>query len=202
MQTRATFHEIIGSSFGGMCGCLVGYPLDTVKVRMQTLARDPTNSITAFRCAKLILREEGMASFFKGITAPILGAVPVNVSYFMGYYWGKQLFWKENTLKDNDLKRMAAAAGFSGFAVAPVYSVVDRLKCILQVQRAKSIIPGKIFRGPFDLFLYMYRNWGLYGCSRGFWVTILRDVPGSVFYFGTYDWVKGKLAKKGNNRFL
>jgi len=67
---------------------------------------------------------------------------------------------------------------------------------MLQVQRATSIIPGIQFKGPKELFLYMYKNWGLYSCCRGFGATLLRDVPGSMFYFVTYDWVKGKFSKK------
>uniref|UniRef100_A0A6B2LCF2 Mitochondrial carrier protein n=1 Tax=Arcella intermedia TaxID=1963864 RepID=A0A6B2LCF2_9EUKA len=185
--------EIIASSLGGMCGCFVGYPLDTLKVRLQT--RSSPHS--ALWYATEMLKKEGPLSFYRGLSAPLVGAVPINASYFLGYYWGKRLFWNPDTIKNNDFARIALASAVAGMFVAPVYSVVDRMKCIMQVQRVHSIFPNMEFKSAYELLRYMYGEYGWYCCCRGFWATIMRDVPGSVFYFGTYDWVKGKLSKDG-----
>ena len=48
-------------TFPGMAGILVGYPLDTVKVRIQT--QDPTNLKYrgTFQCLSSIIKDEGVS---------------------------------------------------------------------------------------------------------------------------------------------
>ena len=57
--------EWTGDAFGGLIagilGTVIGYPLDTVKTRMQTSSREGM-ALTA----RSIAQSEGMAGFYKG----------------------------------------------------------------------------------------------------------------------------------------
>jgi hypothetical protein len=61
----------------------VGHPLDTVKVRLQAGLYKST-----FHCVSTTLKNEGIRGFFKGLTAPLVGNVPINAILFAGYEHG------------------------------------------------------------------------------------------------------------------
>jgi solute carrier family 25 carnitine/acylcarnitine transporter 20/29 len=44
---------------------------------------------------------------------------------------------------------------------------------------------------------HLYKAGGVASIYRGTFATLLRDVPGSVAYFGVYEYVKAKLTKPG-----
>jgi len=87
---------------------------------------------------------------------------------------------------------MAMAGTVAGFSVAWLYSPVERLKCILQVQRAKGFIPNMTFKGPTSLAVYIVKNWGITSLFRGYTATLSRDLLGGCVYFPVYEMLKVK----------
>jgi hypothetical protein len=59
--------DIGAGSVGGAVGCVVGHPLDTVKVRMQRYAQS-----SMIQCTKLTYAGEGIMGFYKGILPPLV----------------------------------------------------------------------------------------------------------------------------------
>jgi solute carrier family 25 carnitine/acylcarnitine transporter 20/29 len=57
-----------------MIGQFVGHPLDTVRVRMQL----ETKKISARHCIIETIKNEGALGLYKGVTQPLIGAVPIN----------------------------------------------------------------------------------------------------------------------------
>ena len=53
-----------------MAQTVVGHPLDTIKVRLQTQTHPPQYS-GALDCARQMLRNEGVLSFGKGMLSPL-----------------------------------------------------------------------------------------------------------------------------------
>ena len=53
--------NLVAGGFGGLCSLVVGYPFDTVKVRMQT----STCYKNAFECFRKIVIHEGALSLFR-----------------------------------------------------------------------------------------------------------------------------------------
>ncbi|KAI8609707.1 mitochondrial carrier domain-containing protein, partial [Chytriomyces sp. MP71] len=63
----------IAGGCGGVFNVIVGYPFDTVKVRLQT-----SSEYRGFAdCVKTMIRTEGLRGFYRGINAPLLGVVPM-----------------------------------------------------------------------------------------------------------------------------
>jgi solute carrier family 25 carnitine/acylcarnitine transporter 20/29 len=57
-----------------MTGGFIGHPMDTVKIRMQLEQR----KITARQCIIETIKKEGTLGLYKGVTQPMIGAVPIN----------------------------------------------------------------------------------------------------------------------------
>lgn len=67
---------------------------------------------------------------------------------------------------------------------------------LLQTQKPGT--DGKLpFRGPVDVARHLLREGGIRSLYRGTVATLVRDVPGSVAYFGMYEYLKKKLNKPG-----
>ena len=71
MTDFAAVKDFVAGAFSGAMGCLVGQPMDTVKVRMQTLTGLSSSRATASVVAMETLRHEGVRGFFRGLTSPM-----------------------------------------------------------------------------------------------------------------------------------
>lgn len=85
--------------FGGMCTVLTGHPFDTVKVRLQTMPVAGTNRIPMYRgaldCAYKTVTDEGIRGLYKGMLAPLVGAIPLFAVCFFGFNVGKKICAKD-----------------------------------------------------------------------------------------------------------
>lgn len=75
------FADFFAGSFGGACGVAVGYPLDTVKVRIQTQKQ----FAGIWHCIVTTIKKEGVHGFFKGMALPIT-TISLTSSVVFGSY--------------------------------------------------------------------------------------------------------------------
>ncbi|XP_034018495.1 solute carrier family 25 member 47-A isoform X2 [Thalassophryne amazonica] len=125
------FADFVSGSLAGACGVAVGYPLDTVKVRIQTQKQ----FTGIWQCTASTFAKEGVRGFFKGMTLP-LTTLTMTSSVLFGTY--------RNCLEH--LRRLRGAGGgpntkfevfLSGFAggvaqilvMAPGDMIKVRLQC-------------------------------------------------------------------------
>ena len=97
-MARRSFRGIIQRNYSsGAAGVLAGYPLDTVKVRIQT---SPPGTYTGtfscladcVRCVEIkrhtsffqrsVCRQEGVRGLYRGMTSPLLGVAGINAVTF------------------------------------------------------------------------------------------------------------------------
>jgi len=77
----------IAGGVGGACLVLVGHPLDTIKVRIQTMVIEPGKQAPysgTFDCAKKIIAKEGALGLYRGMGAPLTGVTPM---YALCFFW-------------------------------------------------------------------------------------------------------------------
>ena len=83
-------HEIndfIAGAIGGGASIAASYPMDTIKVRLQT-----TNKYTGIiDCFKKMRATEGMIGFYKGMAFPLVTVAAVNSIAFGTYRVGLNL---------------------------------------------------------------------------------------------------------------
>lgn len=63
-------HEIIAGCAAGIIGTIIGFPLDTIKTRMQTSSN---HAVSMHEMAGVLYKENGIRSFYRGISSPLAG---------------------------------------------------------------------------------------------------------------------------------
>ena len=71
-----------------MLGLSLAYPLDTIKVRIQTR---PGAYRGMLHCASTLVRAEGLLALYRGLLSPVVGYGLINATAFGSYNYGKQL---------------------------------------------------------------------------------------------------------------
>jgi len=186
--------DIIAGSIGGIGQCIVGHPLDTIKVRLQTQPTDvPLKYKGTVDCFQTTLREEGVGGLYKGIQSPLVGMALMNSVLFLSYGQSKALLQKDA----NDpltIPQIFLAGTLVGFTVSFVESPVDFFKSQLQVQYGTGTPK---YSGFLDCARKIITNHGLRGMYQGLSATLLRDIPANAAYFGSYELVRRALVKPG-----
>jgi len=161
---------------GGAAGVAFGYPLDTVKVKIQT-QEIGDNGLKQYRgtydCLSKIVKSEGARGLYKGMSSPLAGVAGINAITFGAY--GNILRVLPNQESIGSITLAGSGAGLvQSFIVSPM----ELVKTQMQVCGRESISEtvGAILRGS-----------GINGLTRGLGITLTREVPAFGIYFGSYE---------------
>jgi len=87
--------DFIAGGFGGACLVIVGHPLDTIKVRLQTMPRPGPGEKPLYKgtfdVAKKTIAREGPLGLYRGMAAPLIGVSPMFAVCFFGFGLGKKM---------------------------------------------------------------------------------------------------------------
>jgi solute carrier family 25 carnitine/acylcarnitine transporter 20/29 len=197
-QSQGVVKDTVAGGFGGACLVLVGHPLDTIKVRMQTMVVQPgvpAPYTSTWDCAMKTMKAEGPLALYKGMVAPLTGVTPMYSLCFLGYSFGQKIFCKEDTYKNLDLVRIGLAGATSGIFTTPILAPLERVKCLLQIQGKSGV-----YKGPWDCAVKLYKEGGLANVNKGYMATMLRDSVASFFYFSTYAILKHAMTPEGHTQ--
>ena len=218
----STFKDLTSGTIGGMCGLLIGQPLDRVKVLSQTSSMlhptsplsPPPTRIGTLATLLLLTRREGFFALWKGVGGPILGAAPLNALAFAGN--GKTLRYLDNSPQPHTsppssrpYSHYLVAGCVGGFTQTFAAVPAELVKVRLQVQQTAekrgglgAVLPMGIGRervgasapkNALAMIRHIYQVEGLKGFMRGFSITALRDVPSYGVYFLVYEVCKDAL---------
>lgn len=175
--------------FGGICTVLVGHPLDTIKVRLQTMPIPKAGESPLYKgtvdCFKKTLRNEGFTGLYKGMGAPLVGIAPIFAISFMGFGIGKKIFGPSSEERKMTYAELFLAGAFSGISTTLIMAPGERIKCLLQIQQGAGA--AQLYAGPVDCAKKLYSQGGITSIYRGAGATLLRDIPASGLYFLTYE---------------
>jgi solute carrier family 25 (mitochondrial carnitine/acylcarnitine transporter), member 20/29 len=151
----------------------VGYPFDTVKVRLQTQDyRNPMYKGT-FDCIKKIVAKDSIAGLFRGISSPLASISVLNAIVF-GVYGNVQ---RRTTDPDSLLAHFCAGTA-AGLCQTVICSPMELVKSRLQIQHD---IPGvNKHKTPWSCLRHIWKTEGRRGVFKGFGITALRDAPGKM----------------------
>lgn len=177
----------LSGGFGGICTIITGHPLDTIKVRLQTMPKPGPNESPLYKgtfdCAKKTVVKEGFLGLYKGMAAPLVGVAPIFAMSFLGYGLGKKIQQKTNDEKLS-LDQLFYAGAFSGIFTTLIMAPGERIKCLLQIQHGDA---KPKYSGPTDVVKQLYKEGGIRSIYKGTCATLLRDMPASGMYFMTYE---------------
>lgn len=216
--------NLISGGMAGFCVVLVGYPFDLLKTRLQTATVEggkgpsssgPRGSVPAqpgnrhghlLSEVRRIWRTTGWRGFYQGASAPLLGVTPIFAINFYGYELGKRLYGRLFSGHSVDgsvvksysfggglpLSQYAFGAAFSAAQTALIVIPAERIKVFMQLPRpAQSSLEH---RNALQVGLLLWREGGLRALFRGTTSTLLRDVPGLMTFFTTYELLKQRLV--------
>jgi solute carrier family 25 (mitochondrial carnitine/acylcarnitine transporter), member 20/29 len=165
------------------------------------------------------LRAEGIRGLYRGVSAPLVAVTPLFALSFWGYDMGQRCVRAAtpgmSSSDELSLTQKIIAGGLSAFPSTVVTAPSERLKCLLQIQKqqaaaatttplaaglaaspARSMSTAAVakvrphYNGMMDCAAAVYREGGIRSLYRGTVATLLRDVPGSMAWFGAYEYVK------------
>lgn len=192
--------EFLAGGFGGSCLVLVGHPLDTIKVRLQTMpdvkpGQAPLYTGT-FDCARKIVAHEGFSGLYKGMAAPLVGVTPMYAICFLGFGVGKSLQTPSKPNGEYSLGQIFTSGLMAGVFTTGIMAPGERIKCLLQIQSGSG--GEKKYNGAVDCAKKLYQQGGIRSVYKGTVATLLRDMPASGVYFATYEWLKKVVADPNN----
>lgn len=200
------FIDLTAGSFGGTANVLVGQPLDTVKVKMQTFPHLYRNS---FQCFKQTLQKEGIRrGLYAGTVPALIANVAENSVLFCAYgvcqNFVQLIVNKKSKDSLNPLENAFAgflAAFFSSFTLCPT----ELVKCRLQAMRETSAMSTEtnlkqVHIGPWKLTRDILKSEGIPGLFRGLSPTFAREMPGYFFFFGGYEISRTMLTPQGKTK--
>lgn len=165
------FQEIVGATGAGCASTLVGHPLDTIKVHLQSNHR----LTGTFQAAQHLLKQESPLVFFRGIAPPLVNAVLMNTVMFSVFYEVKQLLPQQD---DNSYVGALTAGLISGVATACLSTPTDYIKIQSQLRDVDSLEVCKSIlqqRNPLSILF------------RGHIPNLAREGVFTMVYLGLYD---------------
>jgi len=149
-------------------------------------------------CVKQTVAKDGVKGLYRGMTAPLVGVTPIFAVCFWGYDQGQRIVRWTSGMQPNEqlsLVQIAIAGGYSAIPTTIIMTPAERIKCILQIQGTGAEVK---YKGPVDVARAVWKEGGVPAFYKGTVGTLLRDVPGSVAYFGAYELFKRMLTPKGS----
>ncbi|XP_058914364.1 solute carrier family 25 member 47 [Kogia breviceps] len=213
--------EFAAGAIGGVCGVAVGYPLDTVKVRIQT---EPKYA-GIWRCIRDTYRRERVWGFYRGLSLPVC-TVSLVSSVSFGTYRHCLAHVCRFRYGSADAKPAKADITLSGFAsglvrvflTSPTEVAKVRLQTQTQTQQRRPSAsgpsaapptgpappvgraPGPKYRGPLHCLASVAREEGLRGLYKGSLALLFRDGHSFATYFLSYAILCEQLTPAGRSR--
>lgn len=148
---------------------------------MQTTATTESVGSMFFKT----FRTSGIPGLYKGVSAPLLAVTPMFAVQFWGYDMGQRFVsYYKGSSSPLSLSEKCVAGGLSAIPATALMAPSERIKCLMQTAPAGS------YRNMLDCATRVYQTGGLGSIFRGTGLTLMRDIPGSIAWFGTYEAVK------------
>ncbi|KAF4616855.1 hypothetical protein D9613_008749 [Agrocybe pediades] len=198
--------EIGYGSIAGMVSKVFEHPFDLTKVRLQSQVLDATARFNGpIDCLKQTWQKEGIRGLYRGLPAPIVGAMAENASLFLAYGEFQTLIrrFTHRPLEDKlPLYQLALAAAGAGAVTSFILTPIELVKCKMQVQMIApqaAVTPGTVPRplpGPISVLFTVIRSTGLRGLWLGHTGTLIRETGGTAAWFGTKEYVASLLLAR------
>ncbi|OCH86542.1 carnitine/acyl carnitine carrier [Obba rivulosa] len=177
--------DFFAGTVAGIAALAVGFPFDTVKVRLQN-PDIAAKYRSTFHTLFTIVREEGVRGLYRGIAAPLLSSAPLNGLIFTSYkYLMNSQLHREGDIPT--LTQITLAGAGSGVIASTITTPIELIK--IHQQSSCSPINSVVSRqlaSTRDVAGHILKTYGLCGFYRGITSTVLRDT-GYGAYFLAYE---------------
>ena len=133
--------DFTAGAVGGLLVVLSGHPLDTIKVRLQTMPTPAPGQLPmftgVFHCFKKTVKHEGFYGLYKGMSSRIVAITPHAALSFLGFSIGKEVV---SHIKNDPSSKLSLPELFWAGSIAGLFTVFivtpsERIACLLQIQK-------------------------------------------------------------------
>ncbi|KII91144.1 hypothetical protein PLICRDRAFT_135094 [Plicaturopsis crispa FD-325 SS-3] len=196
--------DISFGSIAGMISKIFEHPFDLTKVRLQAQVMDASARYNGpVDCLVQTWKTEGISGLYRGLPAPIVGAMAENATLFLAYSELQNVIrWSTSTPRSTPLSlgQLGLAAGGAGAITSFVLTPIELVKCRMQVQMLMTVAPSlsalapstvahQPLPGPIALTASILRTHGLSGLWLGHTGTLIRETGGSAAWFTMKEFV-------------
>ncbi|XP_061468148.1 solute carrier family 25 member 47 isoform X2 [Rhineura floridana] len=199
--------DFIAGAIGGGVSAAVGYPLDTVKVRIQT----ETSYRGIWHCIRDTYRTERVPGFYRGVSMTVVMASFIT-SFSFGVYknilYNICRFRYGSPTKKPSKVDVSFAATATGAIRVVLISPAEIAKVRLQIQKEpfpSAVLPHLLiskpkYQGAVHCLRTIVKEEGLRGLYKGSLALLWRDCFSSATYFLTYSVLGDWLTPAGKER--
>ncbi|KAF9068856.1 mitochondrial carrier [Rhodocollybia butyracea] len=195
--------DITFGSIAGMVSKVFEHPFDLTKVRLQSQVLDASARFTGpIDCLTKTWKNEGVKGLYRGLPAPIVGAMVENASLFLTYRELQNLIRRVTHQPESQklpLHQLAIAAAGSGAVTSFLLTPIELVKCKMQVQMLVTPSSSALSHpplGPIAVFVSAFRSTGLTGLWLGHTGTLIRETGGTAAWFVTKEYVASLLLAR------
>ncbi|KAJ7074277.1 mitochondrial carrier domain-containing protein [Mycena amicta] len=178
----------------GIASKIFEHPFDLTKVRLQAQVLDAEARFTGpLDCLNKTWRNEGIRGLYRGLPAPIVGAMAENASLFLSYRELQELIKRVNhqdISEPSSMPQIALAAAGAGAITSFLLTPIELVKCKMQVQML-SVAPlaAHHLPGPLAVFTSVVHTG-----------TFIRETGGTAAWFSTKEFVASLLVARRQSR--
>ncbi|KAF8886507.1 mitochondrial carrier domain-containing protein [Infundibulicybe gibba] len=189
----------------GIASKVFEHPFDLTKVRLQAQVLESTARFSGpIDCLNKTWRNEGFRGLYRGLPAPIVGAMVENASLFLSYNEIQNFIRFVNHQSSSEkpsLPQLALAAAGAGAVTSFLLTPIELVKCKMQVQMlvappAIASAGRRHLLGPLSVLMSVIRTNGLRGLWLGHTGTLIRETGGTAAWFGTKEFVASLLVAR------
>ena len=177
----------------GTVGTAVGYPLDTLKVRLQTGKLVGQGGLAG---AVKRVGDDGLLSAWRGISFPITSRIFIKSTLYSMYGWANGLWQQSYDTTRLEWWMYGISGGAGGVVASVVQTPIDFFKIRLQTADARLPLAGRVkhvrktaFPDGVSPFRVVY---------RGYVPMLYREVVGFSIYFAIFEWLKQRYRFQGD----
>lgn len=162
--------------------------MDTIKTRLQTTSVRGKNNIELIKKVVFPPSEvHKFTSLYRGLPITLIFSVPALSVYLSCYELSKQTLHSHNIQRDTITSHLVSGCA-AEVAAGMLFTPMEVLKNRLQTQSKNT--------NTVSLISSVYKNEGIRGFFRGYWMGLIVFVPHSMAYFVTYEKLKEWIIKK------
>lgn len=213
--------DITFGSAAGIASKFLEHPFDLTKVRLQAQVLDATARFRGpLDCLAQTFKKEGFRGLYRGLPAPVVGAMAENATLFLAYGELQNVIRHVGNIPVTQalsLPQLTLAAAGAGTITSFVLTPIELVKCKMQVQMlitpqasSSTVTTAAVaatasirdLPGPFAILRDVIRTAGVRGLWLGQAGTLIRETGGSGAWFGTKELVCKILRRDAPERQL
>ncbi|KAI1798074.1 mitochondrial carrier [Ganoderma leucocontextum] len=212
--------DITFGSVAGITSKFFEHPFDLTKVRLQSQVLDAQARFSGpLDCLSQTWRKEGIAGLYRGLPAPIVGAMAENAALFWSYTEIQNAIkWASGMAITSQLSlgQLALAGAGAGAVTSFVLTPIELVKCKMQVQMLMAPPTAAAFSatsassfsahppapsipklpGPIAVLTSVVRDTGLRGLWLGHTGTLIRETGGAAAWFASKEGASALLLQR------